>query len=230
MIRLLRTISVRPIAALRLRRLMNNPCWRIGFCALLALSVWAPDVHARQKARITGTSCRFENQSFLISFRVDGAFSEDMDQAVMYGILTSFTYFFRVFRKGAFFTDEKIQEFQFVRTVRYDTIRRSFSVFLGDRGVSLNVKTLAEAKKKMTEFKDLPLVIPDATTGARYYVQIKAQMEKVELPAGIRELFNIFTSFFASLWGFETPWARIDLVGPVSGAGVMATPTPKETP
>ncbi len=169
-----------------------------------------PNAHARDKAVISGTSARFDGRIYHVAFRVEGAFSEDIERAVLSGLPATFTYYFRLFRILNVWPDELVQEFQVVRTIQYDNIRQSYTVTQGEKTAPVKTRNAAEAHKLMTEFSDMTLAGSGNLPAGSYFLLVKAQMEQVTLPAGIDRLF-FFTSFLSGLWGFDTIWTRIDL-------------------
>lgn len=164
---------------------------------------------AKTRAQIVDGRVRLDGGAYLLSFRVDGAFTPDLNEAVQAGIPTTFTYFFRVHRDLPGFFDEKVFEFQVRRTIHYDAIRRTFTVLFGEKGVTETYKDAGAAKSAMTRFADLPIAVLASIPSVKgYSVAVKAQMEKAQLPLpfGLENLF-----FFSALWDFETSWTRIDI-------------------
>ncbi|MCA9239265.1 MAG: DUF4390 domain-containing protein [Planctomycetales bacterium] len=93
-------------------------------------STWVTPSHAQsvRGAGIAELSARADGQAYLVSFQVDGAFTEDLEEAIQAGIPTTFTYLFRVKRHVTAWFDERIAEFQVRRTVDYDNIREVYTV------------------------------------------------------------------------------------------------------
>jgi Domain of unknown function (DUF4390) len=197
-----------------------NPAFFAFALVMAALFGLAHQVEAKERASIHVSAVEYDGRAYLVSFSLNGAFTEDMERAILAGIPTTFTYFFKIQHDVSVLADETIHAFQIVRTVRYDSIRQSFSIFLGEKGSVTTAKTLSEAKAIMAIFNSIEIHVPIApSSGEGYYLMIRAQMEKVELPPAISRLFNFFfQSFLSSLWRFETQWTRIDLPAPQPGA------------
>ncbi len=193
-----------------------SPAFFAFALAMAALFGLAQQVEAKKRASIQVSAVEFDGRAYLVSFSLKGAFTEDMERAILAGIPTTFTYFFKIQHDVSVLADETIHAFQIVRTVRYDSIRQSFSIFLGEKDSVTTAKTLSEARAIMTIFDSIGIHVPIApSSGEGYYLMIRAQMEKVELPPAISKLFNFFfQSFLSSLWRFETPWMRINLPAP----------------
>jgi len=174
-----------------------------------------------ESARIVNGKSRVSGKAFLVSFQVEGAFTPDLEEAVMSGVPTSFTYFFRVFRDApGLRLDERVFQFQVRRTVHYDNIRQTFTILMGEKGSTVTVKSFEAAKEKMTVFSDMPVSMVGALLSEDpYYLSVKARMEKVQFPFPF-EMDFVF--FFTSLWVFQTKWTRIELK--------PATPLPTEPP
>ncbi len=184
--------------------------------AVAALFVVTGRAEAKAHARIEIGAVKYDGKAYLVSFKLVDAFTEDTDRAILAGIPTTFTYFFKIQHDVSVLADETILTFQIVRTIRYDSIRQSFSIYMGEKDSVTTAKTFAEAKKIMAVFKDVKIHAPtSSSSGEGYYLLIRAQMEKVELPPTISKLFNFFfQSFLSSLWRFETSWVRVDLEAP----------------
>ncbi|MCZ7582955.1 MAG: DUF4390 domain-containing protein [Deltaproteobacteria bacterium] len=191
--------------------------------AFVALSLPAV-AFAKGNARVVEGRGWQSGQAYLVSFRVEGAFTPDMEEAIRSGIPTSFTYFFRVFRYVPGWIDENVFEFQVRRTVHYDNIRDTFTVLLGEKGETITVKNFNEAKSLMTAFNEMPVSVLSAFSREdAYYIKVKAQMEKIDIPFpfGLDFLF-----FFTTIWDFETSWTRIEL----KPASARQTPAPSPAP
>ncbi|MCB9487855.1 MAG: DUF4390 domain-containing protein [Deltaproteobacteria bacterium] len=172
-------------------------------------STWVTPSHAQsvRGAGIAELSARADGQAYLVSFQVDGAFTEDLEEAIQAGIPTTFTYLFRVKRHVTAWFDERIAEFQVRRTVHYDNIREVYTVLLGEKGQTITVNRLDEAQKLMTQFTDMPVAVRGSLTDeGPYYVQIKAQLDQVDVPLNLSDFF-----IFSALWDFETRWAKVEL-------------------
>lgn len=153
-----------------------------------------------------GTSHRIGN-NWVVSFRVEGGFNEQLENAILSGIPTTFTFHFTLCREIKGWVDDQLFSWKVGRTIRFDNLKREFTVVLDNEGNKATFTDFKKAKKAMVTFTNLPVVVAGSLTAQHlYYVKVKAEMIPIELPVVLNELF-----FFVSFWEFKTPWHRIDL-------------------
>lgn len=178
---------------------------RIGAAVVVLLIWWAGTATAG--AELTAVTSKRSGHVLSVSFRVDGAFTPKMEEAILSGIPQTFTYFFEVYRVVPAWPDQRIYNWQVRRTIRYDTLKQVFSVDFGQAEPQRQTKDLNQAKQWMTDFTDFPVAVgPALQSGAEHYVRLKAELDPVEWPLYLNRIF-----FFANLWDFKTPWVRVDL-------------------
>ena len=165
-----------------------------------------PRLHA---AEITAMSISNTEENLLLSVTVDGAFTERMQEAILNGISTSFSYVITVTRKRALFPDKQVHEINLTHTVKYDTLRRTFTVRRSwENYRPLTTDTFAEVKRWMSEIHDVPVIpLESLDKDTRYRINAKAELDRITLPFFLNYVF-----FFLSLWDFETDWHSIDFV------------------
>jgi hypothetical protein len=167
--------------------------------AFLPQPAWA------RKADIVNMTVGMDGDMVVIGFRVDGAFSQSITDAIHSGAPTSFTYIVELFRQEDAFADERIVSTELERTIQYDTLKRHYVITESNN--QKVARDLAAAELLMTDVRDIPVAVsPNLVPGAKYYVMVKAKLGEVELP-----FFFSFLRFFVQLWDFETRWTRIDL-------------------
>jgi hypothetical protein len=172
-----------------------------------AFALVPPQAFARQKAFvIDGTSRRVGND-WVVSFRVEGGFNEQIENAILSGIPTSFTFHFSLYREVKGWVDDQLFSWKVVRTIHFDNLKRQFSVVMDNEGTRKTFTDFTKAKEAMVTFRDLPVVVAGSlTTQHPYYVKVKAEMIPINMPVVLNEIF-----FFVSFWEFKTQWHRIDL-------------------
>lgn len=178
----------------------------IAAAVFLALLCAANRLHA---AEIAAMSISNTEENLILSVTVDGAFTERMQEATLNGISTSFSYVITVTRKRALFPDKQVHEINLTHTVKYDTLRKTFTVRRSwENYRPLTTDTFAEAKRWMSEIRDVPVIpLESLDKDTRYRINAKAELDRVTLP-----LFLNYVFFFLSLWDFETDWHSIDFV------------------
>jgi len=179
----------------------------IGIGALVMLSLWFSGASAWAGAELTAASGARNGHVLSVSFRVDGAFTPKLEEAILTGIPQTFTYFFEVYRVVPAWPDLRIYNWQVRRAIRYDTLKKLFTVDMGQDEGPRQTKDLDQAKRWMTEFADFPVAVgPALEPGSEHFVRVKAELDPVEWPLYLNRIFIV-----ANLWDFKTPWVRINL-------------------
>lgn len=161
-----------------------------------------------QKARLTDMVVSNTRDDLLLFVKVEGAFTEQMEQAVLNGISTTFSFIVRLEKINPFFMPNTLVEEQKVtHTIKYGSLKKQFHVrrsWEDDR--ILTTQSFEEARKWMSEIKSLKIApLNLLQEGRSYRVRAKAKLDTVELPYYLNYVF-----FFVSLWNFETDWHSIE--------------------
>jgi hypothetical protein len=161
-----------------------------------------------QKARLTDMVVSNTRDDLLLFVKVEGAFTEQMEQAVLNGISTTFSFIVRLEKINSFFMPNTLVEEQKVtHTIKYESLKKQFHVrrsWEDDR--ILTTQSFEEARKWMSEIKSLKIApLNLLQEGRSYRVRAKAKLDTVELPYYLNYVF-----FFVSLWNFETDWHSIE--------------------
>ncbi|HPM75611.1 MAG TPA: DUF4390 domain-containing protein [bacterium] len=189
---------------------LSNERWtaikRLVFALILCLALGSATI-AEAKARIEGTSCSRNGQVFSVHFHVVEAFTPDMERAILSGIPHTFIYHFEIMRIVPAWPNIRIHHWQVRRTLRYDTLKKTYTVDFGDGNRPKQADSLDEAKRMMTEFVGYPVAVGTSLDRSfNYYVRIKAQLDPVKWPLMLDKIF-----FFVTMWDFETDWVQIEL-------------------
>jgi hypothetical protein len=143
----------------------------------------------------------------LVYFTVNNCFTPEMNNAIESGIETTFTFLVQLREKRDLIWDKKIAEVEVNHSIKYDSLKKTYSVrFSEDNNREATVRTFEEAKKLMAEIVALKVApMHQLKKGKRYQLQMKAQLDEIKLP------FNLhYVLFFLSLWNFETDWYAVD--------------------
>jgi hypothetical protein len=185
----------------------NRLSWYLGIPLLLLLLLLGgrAEVFARNKAGIVNTNIANEDPNLMVSFSVQSCFIPEMEQAIWSGVVTTFRFLTVLERPGFPLVHEKIADVTFEHSIRYDRIRKEFTVYLQEQPQRLRTTyDLREAKQWMSEVKNLPLIpLWRLQKGETYQLGVKAELSKMELPPFLRYIF-----FWVALWDFETEWHR----------------------
>ncbi len=160
-------------------------------------------------AEISSMAVSNTEENLILSIKVDGAFTDKMKEAVLSGISTSFSYVITLTQTRTLLPDKLVHEIKLTNTIRYDTLRNTFTVRRSwENYRPLTTSSFAEAKRWMSEVIDVPIIPLEALENdIRYKINAKAELDRVTLPYFLNYVF-----FFISLWDFETSWHSVDFI------------------
>jgi len=180
---------------------------RAVVCLLVVLALAGPALAADEPARISNVIVRAEGLFLLVDFHLDNAFSEKIDEGVLSGLPTTFTFVIQLARERSTWADEQLASIEVKRTISYDSLKQEFSVSPGDGGDRTVTKDIQRAHELMSRVQDVPLAVRTTLLpNERYYVEVKADLRSVELPPFLDSLL-----FFVSFWDVQTEWTRVYL-------------------
>jgi len=160
-------------------------------------------------ARLNNIIVTNTRDHLLVYMSVDGAFREEIKKAILSGVPVSFVYVIELHRERNFWPDKTLAEIRAIHTIKYDNLKKEFSIErsweTGDPAVT---KSFEQARKLMTEIDSLKVVpLIDLNKGTQYQIRAKAELSKRTLP-----FYLHYVLFFVSLWDFETDWYTIDFI------------------
>jgi Domain of unknown function (DUF4390) len=143
-------------------------------------------------------------ENVLLYARLVNGFKPDMELAVLAGIPATFTMQLDVYQERSFTWDKKIFSQEIKRSIKYDNLKKVFSVFSSNKKEPVIFTEFESAQKAMADFNGIIAApLSSLTKGKNYYVMIKVKMDKVRLPLHMEYVF-----LFVSYWDFETSWYR----------------------
>ncbi|NOY70000.1 MAG: DUF4390 domain-containing protein [Deltaproteobacteria bacterium] len=147
--------------------------------------------------------------NLLLFLKVEGAFTDRINQAVLNGIPTTFSFYIRVEKIRTLWTDALIAQISVTNSIKYDPLKKRFVVKRSwEDNRTLTTESFDEAKKWMSEIQSLPFIqVNQLEKGVRYEVGAKAELAKVKLP-----FYLNYILFFTSLWDFETDWQSVEYI------------------
>ncbi len=172
-----------------------------GICAAIP---GAPSLSAavRNKAEISEIHIDQEKKNLEVSFRIANCFTPEMEEAVLSGVETSFKILLVLEKPGFPLFRQKLVDVVLDHTIKYDRMNNELMVICSENQQVFATTDFEEAKKWMSEVKDLPLIpMWRLDKETEYRLKIKAELSKVHLPLFFRYIF-----YFVSLWDFETAW------------------------
>lgn len=173
-------------------------------CWLLALLAPRPSA-AAAGARITDIIVTPAGESLVVFATLEEAFTREIEESIVNGVPTTFTYQVRLMRERAFFPDAEVATLTVRQSVAYDLLKDEFQFARDDsrRNSTRVTKSYGELKRWMAELAGVTLASRRLLDPEeRYYVRVKAEIRSVSL------IFPLdYLLFFVSFFNFDTPWA-----------------------
>ena len=187
----------------------RNYLRRLCIAAIAAFVIGLAFKTSAYGAEIAHMAISNTEENLLVTIRVEGAFTDNIKEAVVNGITTSFSYIITVTETRSLFPDKHVHEIKITNTINYDSLRDTFVVRRSwENYRPMTTDSFAEARKWMSEVTEAPVTpLEFLKTDTRYRINAKAELDKVTLPFFLNYIF-----FFVSLWDFETSWHSIDFI------------------
>ncbi|MCW7754792.1 DUF4390 domain-containing protein [Desulfobotulus sp. H1] len=188
--------------------LLMNATNKVFILALLCCLVPAGSARA-QEAAITNLILANTNNSLEIYLRAEGAFAPKIEAAIQSGVPVTFSYYFVLESPRRFRRSLEIASIKITHTIRYNTIRETYTVTRSWEGFSPHTtQDFEEAKRKMSSISNLVIAQNDELERTRTYrLRAKAKLSEFTLPLYLHHIL-----FFLSFWDFETDWYSIDFI------------------
>jgi hypothetical protein len=176
---------------------------------LLSLLFAVPHAGFSQDAILTNITVSNTRDDLLLYLNLEGAFREEMKNAILSGVPSTFSFFAKLNRTRNFWFDRTIADIEVTHTIVYDNLKKEFKIKRSWKEDNPEVtKSFKEAKKWMTEINSLKLIpLNRLKKGEQYQLRVKAEVSKKTLP-----FYLHYILFFVSLWDFETDWYAIDFI------------------
>ncbi len=176
----------------------------IMLCFLLPATALAENQAVIENIKLANT-----RDDLLTYFDVKKAFTPKINQAVLNGIPTTFSFYVTLYKTQGSWFDKKIADIQIKSTLKYNALKKNFSVLRSWKEKdSVVVQSFKEAKSLMTEIDNLKILpLKQLTKGDKYQLRIKAKLDRVTLPLSLH-----YVLFFVSFWDFETNWYLINFI------------------
>jgi hypothetical protein len=175
----------------------------------MCLLICGPGLVLAQDATLTNIIVTNTRDDLLIYLTVDGAFRQEMEEAIKSGVPTTFSFFINLYRKRTLWPDKRISELRVTHTIKYNNLKEEFVIQRSwEPEKAHTVQTFDDAKKLMSEIDSLKIIpLKELQKGKQYQIQAKAELSKVTLP-----FYLHYVLFFLSMWDFETDWYTIDFI------------------
>ena len=163
---------------------------------------------AAQDAQLSDVVVTNTRDDLLLYLTVEGAFNDEMEAAIQSGVPTTFSFISNLYRVRGLWLNKKIASRRINHTIKYDTLKKVFTVARSWEAEPQVTQSFSEARKLMSEVDSLKIIALDKLEkGIQYQIQSKAELSKRTLPLNLH-----YVLFFLSLWDFETDWYTIDFV------------------
>lgn len=179
------------------------------YILFLCLMLLVPAASHAIDVQLSGIRVTEDTNDLLLSMHVEGAFNEKLEEAVLNGIPTTFSYLITLHRIRTFWADDPIASRDVTHTLKYHNLKNHYIIKRSwDGDNPFITDSFDEAKRIMCEINDLPIIpLKKLNKDDRYRISAKAELDKVRLPF----LLN-YILFFASLWDFETEWHSYEFI------------------
>ena len=189
--------------------LSSSPFQRGIWLAFFMVLFMVPDFAGAQEARLKNITISSTDEKLLVSMEIEGAFTQDVMEAILKGVPADFSFFVRLDRSRSWWVNEELADIEATHTIKYDNLKKEFSVYRSwiDQKPILT-QSLAEAQALMTKIERLTILdIDQMQKNQQYELRAKAELSKMTLPFYLHYVF-----YFVSLWDFETDWHSVVFV------------------
>jgi len=178
-------------------------------CAILILQPAASASLFAKDVRIVNMAAIKNPDDLMLSFKVEGAFRENLEQAVLSGALTTFSFCIIISESRGVLANKKVLQINLTNTIKYNNLKNDFTVNRSWEDNKPQVtESFEQAKQWMSEITNLKLMpLSHLQKDVDYQIKVKAELDNVTLPLVFNYIF-----FFFSLWDFETNWQTIRFV------------------
>ncbi len=173
---------------------------------ILSINLFLVMPAGAEEARLTDIVITNTRDHLLLYFTVTDCFTVDMEKAIENGIVTTFTFFVRLYESRTFWWDRKIADLKVNHEIQYDNLKKIYVIKLSEKEKSVSVNDFDEAKKLMSEIVGLKVTeLRNLHRNSRYQIRMMAKLDEIKLP-----FYLHYVLFFLSLWDFETDWYTVD--------------------
>lgn len=157
----------------RMRSLRHRLVWIVFLLPFLAAA-------RRDEPAIADLTTALDGRRVLVSFRLAGAFDDEVRERVEAGLPTGFTYEIELARDRAHWWDEGLVESRVEVVAMYNAVTREYLVNTKQDGKLVESRTVrepGELEEALTRFAALPaFAVPEIEPGQRLLVRVRAQL------------------------------------------------------
>ena len=173
---------------------------------MLIITVATPGMaKADVKPRMVDILITSSTENVLLYARLVDCFKTEMESAILAGVPAVFTLHLDVYQERSYRWNKHIVSKEIRRTIKYDNLKKIFSITTNDGCQPLIFPDFESAQKGMADLNEISVIpISSLSKGNNYYAGIRVKIDKVRLP-----FYMEYVLFFVSLWDFETPLYKI---------------------
>jgi hypothetical protein len=174
---------------------------------LLVLFLGATPTTAANLPSLSNITVSNPGNDLLLHLNLEGSFSNAIRQNVLSGKTTSFAFRIQLSKVQDFWLDQKIADLTVIHTIKFDNVKKEFTVRRSWTGYEAEVTpSFEEAQRWMNQFEGIKIVaLRRMEKSARYELRVKAELSKKILPFNLHHVL-----FFVSFWDEQTDWYIID--------------------
>jgi len=187
----------------------SSPFQRGIWSAFFLVLSMMPGIAGAQEARLKNITISSAEEKLLVSMEVEGAFTQDVMEAILKGVPADFSFLVKLDRSRRWWPNEELADIEATHTIKYDNLKKEFSVFRSwiDKKPILT-QSLAEAQALMTQIERLTIIdINQMQKNQQYELRAKAELSQMTLPFYLHYVF-----YSVTLWDFETDWHSVVFV------------------
>ena len=187
---------------------MSKRSFAFEFTTILVMAVLVAlsSTASAASARIADIIVTQGSDDLHVFATLEDAFTKEIQESIVNGVPTTFTYYLRLMRHRALLPDAEVASLTVAQRVSYDLLRDEFT-FVREGGSEKLVQVTrryAQVKRWMGELRGIRLgSLKDLEKDHIYYVMIKAEIRSIKLAFPLNYLL-----FFLSFFNFDTSWAR----------------------
>jgi hypothetical protein len=143
-------------------------------------------------------------ENVLLYARLVNGFKTEMESSILAGAPAVFTLLLEVYQVRSVFWDKKITSYEIKRTIKYDNLKKTFSIFTNVDETPVIFTDFESTQKAMADLSGIIIApLQKLVKGNNYYLRMKVKIDKVRLPLHMEYIF-----LFVSFWDFETVWYK----------------------
>ncbi len=180
--------------------------WQLFFIFLLVASGCLGVATQGQAVQPTINDIIITNnkENVLLYARLVNGFKTEMESTILAGVPAVFTLQLEVYRVRSVFWDKKVTSYEIKRTIKYDNLKKAFSIFTSGNDSPVIFSDFESAQKAMADLSGIIIApLQKLDRGNNYYLMMKVKIDKVRLPLHMEYVF-----LFVSFWDFETVWYK----------------------